>query len=264
MGVDYGLDVKKLVAGVGVGSGIAYTGSLLGRGDDEPVPAGGFSAQLSFMAGVCPGGFIPGDNFLDRVRIFLHAMAFDMPSQHILTGSLQNFGGSLQLQVIEGADFKVAAWNGLALTGGYNATLFHLKLESDLPIDTTVDGTEIGWDATGSYDIDATTSGVPLEVSTAFRVLVITVFAGAGYDFVTASATRTAALGGPVEATRSGQDASLGTATVSLDGDAEGDRQMLRAFGGAEVRVFVIKLYGQLNVADNDTVGGHVGIRFAL
>jgi hypothetical protein len=264
MGVDYGLDVEKFVAGVGLGSGIAYSGSLLGRDDEEVVPEGGFSAQLSFMAGICPGGFVPEENFLDRVRFFLHAMVFDMPSQHTLTGSLQNFGGSIQLQLVNGVDFKVGAWNGLALTGGYDATLFRLKLEKDLPIDTTVDGTEIGWDATGSYEIDATTSGIPLEVSTAFRVLVITVFAGAGYDFVTATADHTAALEGPVEATRSGQDASLGTATVSLEGEGEGDRQLFRGFGGAEVRIFAIKLYGQLNVANNDTVGGHVGVRFAM
>lgn len=261
MGVDYGLDVKKFVVGVGLGSGVAYSGSLLGRDDDEPLPVGGFSAQLSAMAGICPGGFVPGDNFLDRVRLFLHAMAFDMPSDHILTGSLQNFGGSLQLQLVDKADFKVGAWNGLALTTGYSSTIFRLRLESDLPIDTTMDGTEIEWDATGRYDIDATAGGIPLELSTAVRVLVVTVFAGAGYDFVTASADQTAALEGPVEATGSGETASLGTATLSLDGDAEGDRQMFRGFGGAEVRFAVVKVYGQLNVANNDTVGGHVGLR---
>ena len=263
MGVDYGLDVKKFVAGVGLGSGIAYSGSLLGRGDDDVVPSGGFSAQLSLMAGICPGGFVPGDDFFDRVRVFAHWMAFDMPSQHVLAGSLQNIGGNLQLQLVNGTNFKVGAWNGLALTGGYEATLFRLELEKDLPIDTTLDGTEIGWDATGSYEIDATTSGIPLELSTAVRVLVITVFVGAGYDFVTATADHTAALEGPVEAKRSGEDVSLGTATVSLDGEADGDRQLFRGFGGAEVRIFVVKLYGQLNVANNDTVGGHVGLRFA-
>jgi hypothetical protein len=263
MGVDYGLDVEKLVAGVGLGSGIAYSGSLLGRGDDQVVPSGGFATQLSVMAGICPGGFVPGDGFFDRVRIFVHWMTFDMPSQHILSGSLQNVGGNLQLQLVRRADFKVGAWNGLALTGGYDATLFRLRLESDLPIDTTVDGTEIGWDATGSYEIDATAGSIPLEVSTALRVLAITVFAGAGYDFVTASADRTAALEGPVEAERSGERASLGTATVSLEGEAEGDRQLFRGFGGVEVRIFVVELYGQLNVADNDTVGGHLGVRFA-
>jgi hypothetical protein len=263
MGVDYGLDVKKFVAGIGLGSGIAYSGSLLGRGDEDVVPSGGFSTQLSVMAGICPGGFVPGDDFFDRVRVFAHWMTFDMPSQHVLSGSLQNVGGSLQLQLVKRADFKVGAWNGLALTGGYDATLFRLRLESDLPIDTTVDGTEIGWDATGSYEIDATAGSIPLEVSTAVRVLVITVFAGGGYDFVTASADRTAALEGPVEAKRSGENASLGNASLSLEGEAEGDRQVLRGFGGAEVRFFVVKLYGQLNVANNDTVGGHVGIRFA-
>jgi len=133
-----------------------------------------------------------------------------------------------------------------------------------LPIYTTVDGTKIRWDATGSYEIDARTGGVPLEMSTAVRVLVITVFAGAGYDFVTATADRTAALEGPVEATRAGDDASLGTATLSLEGEAEGDRQLFRGFGGAEVGLWVVKLYGQLNIANNDTVGGHVGLRFVL
>jgi hypothetical protein len=191
-------------------------------------------------------------------------MTFDMPSNHALVGSLQNVGGSLQLQLVKRANFKIGAWNGLALTGGYDATLFRLKLEKDLPIDTTLDGTEIGWDATGSYEIDATTSSIPLEVSTAVRVLVVTVFVGAGYDFVTATANHTAALEGPVEAKRSGEDASLGTATVSLEGEADGDRQLFRGFGGAEVRIFAVKVYGQLNVANNDTIGGHFGLRFAM
>jgi hypothetical protein len=213
------------------------------------------------MAGVCPGGFIPGEGFLDRVRVFLHAMAFDMPSDHVLSGSLQNFGGHLQLQLLKKADFKIGAWNGLALTGGYSSTIFRLRLESDLPIDTTLDGTSVSWDATGTYDIDANAGAIPLEVSSAVRVLVFTVFAGAGYDFVTASADQSAALEGPVEATRSGESASLGTATVTLEGDGEGDNQTLRGFGGLEIRIFVIELYGQLNVADNDALGGHLGIR---
>ena len=264
MGVDYGLDVKKFVFGVGVGSGIAYSGTLLGRGDDEVVPDGGFAAQLSVMAGICPGGFVPGEGFLDRVRVFLHAMAFDMPSDHVLTGSLQNFGGHLQLQLLNKADFKVGAWNGLALTTGYSSSNFRLKLESDLPIDTTVDGTAIQWDANGTYEIDAIAGGIPLEVSTAFRVLVFTWYAGAGYDFVTASADQTAALEGPVEATRSGEDQSLGNATLALEDEAEGDRQLFRGFGGMEIKLSVIKVYGQLNVANNDTIGGHVGLRIGL
>jgi hypothetical protein len=242
---------------------VAYSGSILGRDEADVVPVGGFSAQLSVMAGICPGGFVPGEGFLDRVRLFLHAMAFDMPSNHILGGSLRNFGGHLQLQLLDEADFEVGAWNGLALTAGYSSTIFRLELESDLPSDTTMDGTEIEWDAAGTYDVEAKAGGIPLEVSTALRLLVITLYAGAGYDFVTASADQTAGLTGPVEAKRSGETTSLGTATLSLDNHGEGDRQLFRGFGGMEIKLWVVKVYGQLNVANNDTVGGHAGLRAA-
>lgn len=263
MGVDYGLDVKQIVAGVAIGSGVAETGTLLGRGDDDPLPVGGFSAQLSLMAGICPGGFVPGAGFLNRVRIFLNGMAIRMPSGQPFGGSLQNLGGHVQLQLLDGVDAKVAAWKGLAVTAGYDATVYHLSLEKDLPIETTSDGSRIEWQANGTYDIDAKTGSIPLEVSTAFRVLVFGVFAGVGYDVVTSSADSSAALVGPVQLEASGERASLGTASISLDDSADGDPGMLRAFGGVQIRLAVIKIYGHLNLADNDTVGGHVGMRAA-
>jgi hypothetical protein len=263
MGVDYGLDVKKFVAGVSIGSGVADTGTLLGRGEESPLPVGGFSAQLSVMAGICPGGFVPGQGFLDHLRIFVNGMALRMPSGQPFGGSLQNLGAHVQLQVLQGVDAKVAAWKGLALTAGYDSTVYHLSLQKDLPIATTSDGMRIEWEADGTYDVDATTGSVPLEVSTAVRVLVLTVFAGGGYDIVTSSANSTAALVGPVEIEASGERASLGTATVSLEDSADGDPGMLRGFGGVQIRLAVVKIYGQINLADNDTVGGHVGARMA-
>jgi hypothetical protein len=261
MGVDYGLDVKTVVFGATVGSGVAEAGTLLGRGDEDPLPVGGFSGQLSVMAGVCPGGFVPGDDVLDHLRVFVNGMALRMPSGQPFGGSLQNVGAHLQLDVL-GADAEVAEWNGLALTAGYDATNYDLSLRKELPLTTPSGDATLAWRADGSYDVDATTGSIPLELSTAARVLVLGVFAGVGYDVVTSRANSSAALVGPVELqASSGDGQSLGSASISIDESAEGDHGMLRAFGGAQIRLAVVKLYGQVNVADNDTIGGHVGAR---
>jgi hypothetical protein len=262
MGVDYGLDVKTFVVGATIGSGVADAGTLLGRGEEDPLPAGGFSGQLSVMVGVCPGGFVPGDGWLDHLRVFVNGMAIRMPSGQPFSGSLRNIGGHVQLQLFDGADAKVGAWNGLALSAGYDSTSYELSLRKELPLETTTGGAEIAWRADGTYDIEATTGSIPLEASTAFRVLVLGVFAGVGYDIVTSTAESSAALVGPVELQASnGEDRSLGSASVSIDDAANGDPGMLRVFGGAQIRLAVVKIYGQINVADNDTVGGHLGAR---
>jgi hypothetical protein len=262
MGVDYGLDVKTFVVGAAIGSGVADSGTLLGRGDEQPLPVGGFSGQLSVMAGICPGGFVPGDGILDHVRIFVNGMALRMPSGQPFGGSLQNIGGHVQVQLWNGLDAKVAAWKGLALTTGYDSTRYDLSLRRDLPIRTDSGGADLRWQADGSYDIDATTGSIPIEASTAVRLVFVSVFAGVGYDVVTSTAGSTASLSGPVEVQASaGDDTSLGTATVAIDDSADGDAGMARAFGGVQIRLAVIKIYGQVNLADNDTVGGHVGVR---
>jgi hypothetical protein len=263
MGVDYGLDVKKLVVGGSIGTGAANTGIVFDRGDTA-LPIGGFSGQLTLMAGVNLGGFVPKDNFLDRIRIFVNGMALQMPSNAPFGGSMHNLGGHVQLQLLKGLDAKVAAWRGIAFTTGYDSTAYELSLEQDLPVSTAVDGVRVGWKASGTYDVHATTGSVPLELSTAFHVLVVGVFAGGAYDIATSSADSDAALDGPISSKGSGgASTSLGSAHLTLSDASDGDPGAFRAFAGAQIRIVIVKVYGQVNLADDQAVGAQFGLRAA-
>jgi hypothetical protein len=49
-----------------------------------------------------------------------------------------------------------------------------------------------------------------------------------------------------------------------LDGLGIADELTPRVFGGVQVGLAVLKLYGHLNIGLNNSVGGHVGARIAL
>lgn len=260
MGVDYASDFQRAVIGGSFGTAVAGRAGF-GRGD-TPLPVGGFSAQVSLMAGLNLGFASSKDSFARRVRVFVNGMAMTLPSGSPFDGSFENYGAHLQLELIDGVSATVAEWGGLALTGGYQRTNYHLELQEELPIDAEA-GVPLTWNADGTYQVDAWANTIPLEVSTSFRVFVISGYMGVGYDLTTAGAESEATLQGDIDARVDDDKRRLGTGTVSLLDEAPGDDAVGRAFVGAQVNVLLVKAYGQLNIGFNETFGGNVGLRVA-
>lgn len=266
MGVDYASNFKKFVIGGSFGPAVSGVPFSLSRGP-ESLPEGGFAFMAAAHAGVNLGLLTPGQKKspLSHVRVFVNGMAFNPPANKAFQASMYNVGAHLQVTV--GGPKKlspVLGWGGVALTAGYELSSYGLSLAQDLPLSQKMSGANVTWTAAGTYDLGATATTIPLEVSTNFKIALVSPYAGFGFDLNTAEATSTASLSGPISASAQGVKDTLGSASVSLTGLGNAEPQVPRLFGGAQVALSYFKVYGQLNYGFNDTYGAFVGARFAM
>jgi len=262
MGVDYASNFEKFMVGMSLGSGVSAGGATFNKGGQE-LPDYGFSFQMAGTVGVNMGLLSGGEGFLSRIVLFGHGMTLNT-SGDTFGGNLLNYGGHLQLRLIKPQDAEVVAWGGLALTGGYEYTAYRLDLQQGMPITAPSSGLDMTWDATGDYVMKASSESFPVEVSTNLRVLVATAFVGAGMDFNTGTATTAMELSGPIQADVMGESRVLGDATVSTIHSGQAGPSFPRVFGGLQLNVFVLKVYGQVNIGLDEGFGGHAGVRVAL
>lgn len=256
MGVDYASGVQKFVVGGSFGSALHGQGAGFGPGSGL-LPSGGFAFQGAVMGGLNLGALALPESALRRFVIYGHGMASAGGNEPFSSRAV-NGGAHLQVQALRVRDAGVAGWGGIALTTGYQYTAYTIGLDDTVPL-TAGDTT---WEAQGSYDIQARSHSIPLEVSTHMRTGPVTVFGGGGIDFITGgTGTSSVDLYGDLE-NDAGQ--SVGEALLTFDTSADDGGVVPRVFGGLQVNIALVKLYGQLNVALPEGFGGHFGVRLAM
>ena len=256
LGVDYASSPQKFVVGGGVGSALNGSGAGFGYGDGL-LPQGGFAFQAAVMAGFNLGAFLPDDHALRRFVIYGHGMGAG-GGREPFSARAVNGGGHVQVQLLKVRDSGSAGWGGIALTTGFDHTAYTLELEQAVPIETT----ETTWSADGAYEVRAVTNSIPLELSTNMRAGFFTVFGGGGVDFlVSGTGESDIDLSGDLT-NPAGQ--TIGQALVSWSDATDVSGVTPRAFGGIQLNIFMVKLYGQLNIAMPEGFGGHFGARVAL
>lgn len=257
MGADYSGAMQKFAVGGAVGTGVHGVGLTFGNGDED-LPEGGFATQVTLMAGLNFGLFSDGEGVWKHLRLYANGMYAPLPSGSPFDGTMYNAGAHLQV----GGLGRVAkdgpvSWGGIDVTGGVERTDYRLGLGQALAVDA---GSGLTWDADGRFDVEVKADSVPIELSTSFRVLVASAFLGAGYDLVDSVAVVDASLQGPVVF----DGDSVGAASVTLFDEAPGAAGRGRLFAGAQVALWLVKVYGQLNVGLDDSYGGHLGARVVL
>ncbi len=262
MGVDYASNFDKIVVGWSLGTGVSGGGATFGKGGQE-LPDYGFSFQMAGMAGVNLGLLSGGEGFLSRIAFFGHGMTLTTGSGSF-DAELLNYGGHVQFHLVKARDGEAFAWGGLALTTGFEHSEYRLNMVQAMPVTAPSSGVEMTWDATGDYVMKAWSDSVPVELSTNLRVMVLTAFLGVGMDYNTGQATVAMDLGGDIEVDALGQSQVIGDATVSYIDNAQPGPTYPRIFGGAQFNLFMVKLYGQVNVGLDEGFGGHAGMRIAL
>jgi hypothetical protein len=262
MGVDYASNFDKLMVGYSLGTGVSSGGATFGKGGQE-MPDYGFSFQMAATAGLNLGVLSGGEGFPSRIVLFAHGMTLDT-SGDTFGAHLLNYGGHVQLRLIKPKDAEVVAWGGLALTAGFEHAEYRLDLQQGMPIAAPGSGVDATWDATGDYVMKAWSDSIPLEISTNLRIFVATAFVGAGMDYNTGSATTAMELSGPIEADAPGGPYTIGEATVSTIQSGAPGPSYPRVFGGLQLNIFMMKLYGQVNAGLDEGFGGHAGVRIAL
>jgi hypothetical protein len=265
MGVDYASNFKKFVVGGSFGPAVSGVPFSLSRGP-EAMPEGGFAFMAAAHAGVNLGVLTPTvkKSPLSHVRLFVNGMAFNPPANREFQASMYNVGGHAQISLGGAKLSPLAQWGGIAFTGGYELSSYELSLAQELPLEQQVDPATVTWTANGTYDLRATSTTIPLEVSTNVRIAIVSAYAGGGFDLNTGDATSNASLSGPIDARAQGVSDTIGSASVSLAGLGSADPQVGRLFGGAQLNLSYFKVYGQLNYGFNSTYGAFLGARFAM
>ncbi len=262
MGVEYASDFKLFTLGGSLGSGVNSGGFRFNKAGEE-LPDFGFAFQASAMAGVNLGVFTGGKSVLSRVRLYVNGLTMNS-SGDIMQASLTNLGAHIQLKLIKPKGLAVVKWGGIDLTSGYEYAVYGLSLQQPMPISTELDGNAITWDAVGTYDISASTTSIPIELSTSLHVMMASAFLGGALDISDGVATNEISLEGDIVGTVADQEQTLGNALVISTGEGSVTEYSPRIFGGIELSVLWARVYGQLNVGLDNSVGGHIGLRVAL
>jgi hypothetical protein len=260
MGADYASNPQRFVLGGSVGSAVNSSGARFGKGQDT-LPEGGFAFQVTAMAGLNLGALAKEESFLRRLTVYGNGMYLDTQGDPF-SGELVNYGGHLQIKLVKRREEAIAEWGGLDLTTGFEASDYKLSLSHGLPIGEG----DLEWDATGTYTIHSSTMSVPVELSTNIRVAFFGLYGGLAYDvWQSGNATSTISMTGPVMAKVQGQRTKLGSAEVSMgQAGAVPEIPLPRAFVGTQLNIFVVKVYGHVNLAFDQGFGGHAGVRIAL
>lgn len=262
IGVDYATNPTQFVGGISLGTGANASGLTFGRGETL-LPEAGFALQASIMGGINLGVLSKSEEptFLDRIVVTAHGLGFN-GAQREFRGSMYNFGGHVQVKVINKTGVGLFEWGGIDVTSGFERVRYKLELSRPLPLSTSLeDGTELGWDATGTYSISVTDDSIPLELSTNLRISVVSLFFGGAGDWHTGSALAMANLDGPVTGSNGEQ---VGSARLTISADQAATPFSYRFFTGLQVNVLPVKVYAQINVASTQSAGAHAGIRFAM
>jgi hypothetical protein len=259
MGVDYATNPQRFVAGGSIGTAVNGAGFTFVHGPDA-LSTAGYSFQASGMAALNLGFLSKDDSFLRRFVVSVNGM-WAKGKSGPFTAELYNVGGHVQVKLIRPPHTGVVEWGGLDVTGGYELASYALELTEALPVETG----GLRWDATGNFDISTVSHTIPVEVSTNLRVAVVTVFGGVALDVRGDSLAHSEiSIAGPLVASGNGQEQQIGTVRASVAADGTTSSLAPRAFGGVQINILPVKIYGQLNVGLEDTWGGHLGVRVAL
>ena len=261
MGADYASNPQRFVLGGSVGTAVNSAGARFGRGD-EGLPSGGFAFQAAILAGLNFGAFTDNDKSAAR-RFVLYVDGMTANTQlEPFRAKFLNLGTHLQIKLVGSAgDAKAVEWGGLDLTGGYELSHYELDLHQPLPVPSG----DLTWDADGTLSVVSDGSSVPIELSSNLRLVVATLFLGGAADLhMRSEAASEISLGGPIQVDVEGEERKIGDAEVRLE-NRGGEVDMTgRIFGGAQVELWVVKVYGHLNVGFDNSFGGHLGLRVAM
>ncbi|MSP57093.1 MAG: hypothetical protein EXR69_16070 [Myxococcales bacterium] len=259
LGVDYASNMQRFELGGGIGTAVNGAGFAFTSG--EGLPETGFALQIGLMGGLNLGVLSGKDSALRRIRLYVNGMSATT-KRDPFSATFLNYGGHLQIQLLKGGKKTSGVrWGGLDLTSGYEFSSYALALGKALPVSSG----DLTWDASGTMTLKATAESIPVELSTSFHIFVVTGYFGAAGD-TNLSGTSEAEIGieGPISLMFNGADQAIGAASAAVNQGGVASTFTTRVFAGAQVDIVMVKLYGQLNVTLDKSVGGHLGVRVAL
>ncbi len=245
IGHDYAPLFRGLEIGVAANLSAAVDG--LEEGQD---PAGGVAPNVSLMAGLNLSHWGHDD-------IVIYANGFHRQ------GSIDQLSGSITSGGVHGqyhlfypakrASTLLFLWSGLHLTAGVEVSRWALGVDDQITRDLPLEGdngvsTTLTALATGTFDLTATTTTIPIEVTTSARILYFAgVYLGAGLDVQVGKARAEAALDGVLTAVKpsDGTTLDMGTATITASGEESPSPVAYHVLAGLEFNFWRLKTFVQ-------------------
>jgi hypothetical protein len=188
-----------------------------------------------------------------------------------LRGGILSAGLHAQYRLVNpqrevGAKTQALRWTGIDLTGGLELTRWTLGVNDDIVTEFVAEGTSgtgrVILDSTGTFDLRSTAATIPVEISTGIRIAVlVSVYVGAALDFTAGTGKLDANLAGTLFA---GDGTPIGTSTITGGGDRSASPFAARVLAGAQLNVWKLKLYGQVNGSVPPAASVGFGIRGVL
>lgn len=259
LGVDYVSLPKNLILGVGANFAVAASGDF----NAEERPTSGLSPNVAFMAGLNLS-----DYGSPRWTLFGNGF-YRTGATESLRGGIFSAGLHAQYRVLlpqeDTGTATILRWTGIDVTSGIEVTRWSLGVDDDISTDFVVSGmggsTGVVLASSGTFDVSSTAMTVPVEVSTGMRIaLLVSVYVGAAVDFTASSGKLSTNLNGTLT---TDDQRNVGTTTITGGGDSMGSPVTGRILAGAQLNLWKLKIYTQVNAAPNAASLG-AGIRGVL
>jgi hypothetical protein len=247
--------------------GVALDGDM-----DKPENAAGVGLGGALTVGLNLD-MLPVDKIgsieMKDLDLFISFMNYDVDQTQddtTFAGELSSFGIFARYRFMEGKDIfpgYMMEWGGIHLHTGVQRSKMGIKLTQSFKDQTVTSGgtTAQFGDSSAVFNIDTTTTSIPLEISTYMRMLyVFTLYTGFGLDYNIGD--------GEVGLNASGAVSSGATevATIAASETGTGDAQAtnFRGFLGLQFNVPFVRLYVHVNKGlGNDLFGANFGAKIA-
>lgn len=252
------------------GAGAAVQGDMTELQDDPSTAEGigvGATATFGLNLDVLPIDKISFIEF-SKLDLFVSFSSFDRKSDNDGTevdGGISAFSIMARYQIMDPVDIVpgyMFYWGGVSLHTGIESSSFNGKLTKTFDDETVEIGsgqTATITDTLGVFDIESTTTTIPVEVSTSLRTIwALTFYTGAGVDFVTGSTDVS------LDASGTAKDGANYGATILAEekGSGDADAMNLRAFAGLQLNLPFVRVYTHFNKGlGNDLLGANLGFK---
>lgn len=257
LGVDYMSLPGSFILGVGGQVALATDGDLR----NAQSTTAGFAANFAVMLGL---------NLKDwgHPRWTLYANGFyDKGSTDRLNGSITTAAAHVQYRLVdpqrdEGVEAAILRWTGIDVTTGVEYTRWAFGANDTITNNYTVSGQALEVDSTGTFDFKSNALTVPIELTTGFRVLeLISLYAGAGFDFTEGKAYLDASLSGPIKAP---DGSNIGTVTIAATGSNTASPGNFYGLAGVQLNLWSLKIFSQVNLSPEPAASLAFGVRLVL
>ena len=262
-----GVDYAPLFHNAEIGFTANLAAAVDGLDPDED-PAAGIAPNLALMAGL---SFERWGH--PELALYGHGMHRGA-SLDGLSGSISNVGVHGQYHLFyprADASSLLFLWSGIHLTAGVEYSRWSFSLGRSLSRDFEIAGdtasTSMTADATGTFDLSASSLTIPIELTTSARIAYFAgIYAGVGVDFQTGKAKANATLNGTLTGTdpTNGSPVDVGTANVTMNGESGPASVAYHILLGAEANVWRLKAFVQATLIPIDGASVALGLRVRL